>query len=198
MSKSWHSDNRRGSTRNMNSIRLFIKTSLVKRPIITNSIIYGTLCTFSEFSQQTLSKKLSQPIEPYDTNTIIKYVIYGTGIGGPLIATWYRFLDKKIVGTTLKISAKKLLIDQFTFTAGLLVVFYTSMSIMEGKKDIFEECRQKFIPTFKTSCCFWLPAQLVNFMVVPAVYRVTYIGVCSFVWINILCMLKREQLEKSE
>ncbi|XP_050514872.1 mpv17-like protein isoform X3 [Diabrotica virgifera virgifera] len=182
----------------MNSIRLFIKTSLVKRPIITNSIIYGTLCTFSEFSQQTLSKKLSQPIEPYDTNTIIKYVIYGTGIGGPLIATWYRFLDKKIVGTTLKISAKKLLIDQFTFTAGLLVVFYTSMSIMEGKKDIFEECRQKFIPTFKTSCCFWLPAQLVNFMVVPAVYRVTYIGVCSFVWINILCMLKREQLEKSE
>ncbi|XP_057654891.1 mpv17-like protein isoform X2 [Diorhabda carinulata] len=179
----------------MNNVRFFLKTCLEKRPILTNSLIYGSLCTISEFSQQTISKKLSKPIEPYDTASITKFAIYGTGIGGPLIALWYRFLDKKFPGCSLKIAVKKLAIDQLTFTAGLLVVFYTSMSIMDGKKDIFEECRQKFIPTYKTSCLFWIPAQLMNFILVPPIYRVIYIGTCSFVWINILCYLKRQKVE---
>lgn len=72
------------------------------------------------------------------------------------------------------------------------------MSLMEGKKDIFEECRQKFVPTFQTSCLFWLPAQLVNFMLVPPVARVVYVGMCSFVWINLLCWIKRKDYVTEE
>lgn len=35
-----------------------IRTYLGKYPILTNSLIYGTLCVGAEFSQQTLSKKI--------------------------------------------------------------------------------------------------------------------------------------------
>ena len=41
------------------------------------------------------------------------------------------------------------------------------------------------------SCSFWMPAQAVNFAMVPNQYRVVYIGAASFLWVNILCVLKR-------
>jgi len=66
------------------------------------------------------------------------------------------------------------------------------MNLLEGKKDLLEECKQKFIPTFKTSCVFWMPAQAINFMLVPPGARVIYVGLCSFIWINMLCWIKRK------
>ncbi|XP_014477679.1 PREDICTED: N-acetyltransferase 9-like protein isoform X3 [Dinoponera quadriceps] len=71
----------------------------------------------------------------------------------------------------------------------ILMIQY-GMSLMEAKSDILRECRMKFLHTFQTSCEFWLPVQLVNFLLVPASLRVTYVSVASFCWVNILCYLK--------
>ena len=68
---------------------------------------------------------------------------------------------------------------------------------MERAKDPFRECREKFTPTFALSCLFWLPAQSINFMWVPSKYRVTYVGLCALVWVNILCWLKRQNYSTS-
>ncbi|XP_049862091.1 mpv17-like protein isoform X3 [Schistocerca gregaria] len=104
----------------------------------------------------------------------------------------YRWLDRRFVGTAAATVLKKMLLDQFVLTPPLLVAFYVSMSLMERKKDLFEECRNKLVPTFKTSCLFWMPAQLVNFMWVPPAARVIYVGSCALVWVNILCWFKRQ------
>lgn len=87
------------------------------------------------------------------------------------------------------------------------------MSLMEAKSDILRECRVKFLHTFQvrflsssakiilwescnlvlffqTSCGYWLPVQFINFMLIPAYLRVTYVSVASFCWVNILCYLK--------
>ncbi|KAL1505592.1 hypothetical protein ABEB36_005121 [Hypothenemus hampei] len=134
-----------------------------------------------------------KPSRPIDKSSIGRYAIYGTAIAGPLLTVWYQYLDKKIPGTaTTRIVIKKLLIDQFFFTPQLLAIFYISMSILERKQDLLEECRNKFASTFTASCLFWIPAQTINFSVVPNLYRVTYIGTCSFAWINILCFFKRQ------
>lgn len=67
------------------------------------------------------------------------------------------------------------------------------MSLMENKKDILEECKRKLIPTFKTSCAFWLPVQAINFLLIPPTFRVAYVGTCAFAWVNILCWFKRQE-----
>ena len=36
-----------------------------------------------------------------------------------------------------------------------------------------------------------MPAQAVNFLLVPPGLRVVYVGTCSLLWVNILCVLKR-------
>ncbi|CAH0546468.1 unnamed protein product [Brassicogethes aeneus] len=186
----------------MSKFLTLLKSCLNKYPVVSNSVIYGSLCVAAEFTQQTVTKKvLPETSQPYDAETIGRYSIYGTAIAGPILAVWYRFLDQKISGTTVKIVAKKMIVDQFTFTPTLLVIFFVSMSIMERKPDIFQECREKMVSTFKTSCMFWLPCQAVNFMLVPPVFRVTYIGTCSFAWVNILCWIKRQgnaQIEETQ
>ncbi|KAJ8911419.1 hypothetical protein NQ315_005952 [Exocentrus adspersus] len=177
----------------MNKLVQNFRRILDKHPLISNSVIYGSLCVAAEFTQQTVTRKvLDSPSKPYDLETIGRYSVYGTTLAGPALTVWYRFLDKKFVGTATKIVIKKLLIDQFFFTPQLLVVFYISMSVMERKSDIFEECRSKFVQTFKTSCMFWFPAQATNFLLVPPTFRVTYVGICSFAWVNILCWIKRQ------
>lgn len=67
---------------------------------------------------------------------------------------------------------------------------------MEGAKDPFAECKEKFVPTFVRSCLFWLPAQTLNFMYVAPQFRVVYVGTCALIWVNILCWLKRQNYEK--
>lgn len=69
------------------------------------------------------------------------------------------------------------------------------MAIMEQAPDIFAELKEKFVPTFLRSCLFWIPAQTANFMLIPPRFRVVYVGTCSFVWVNILCYIKRQDLK---
>ncbi|XP_057331168.1 mpv17-like protein 2 isoform X3 [Microplitis mediator] len=106
---------------------------------------------------------------------------------------WYSWLDKMFTGKTPKIVVTKLLCDQFVLTPPLIVLFFTSMSLMEGKnkENLLDECNAKFVKTFATSCIFWLPVQFVNFLVIPPAFRVLYVSVASFCWVNILCHLKR-------
>ena len=71
-----------------------------------------------------------------------------------------------------------------------LFCFFVLMSWLEGKDDVLAECRLKFSAAFAADCVFWIPVQAANFMLVPAAYRVSFIGVMAFVWLNILCVIK--------
>lgn len=69
---------------------------------------------------------------------------------------------------------------------------------MERAKDPFEELRQKFLSTFGRSCLFWLPAQSLNFLLIPPKFRVIYVGSCALIWVNILCWIKRQNIQPIE
>uniref|UniRef100_A0A0A9XRX9 Mpv17-like protein n=1 Tax=Lygus hesperus TaxID=30085 RepID=A0A0A9XRX9_LYGHE len=176
--------------------------SLFKRyPLLANSTVYGSMCVTAEFSQQYINKRYLDPKippEPIDKASLARYAVVGSCINSNILYFWYKWLDANFVGKSSKIVVKKLLLDQFLLTPQLLGVFYISMSIMEGKSDLLAELKQKFVPTFQTSCCFWLPAQAVNFLLVPPMARVVYVASCSFLWVNILCFIKRKEMISQE
>lgn len=60
----------------------------------------------------------------------------------------YKWLDKKFVGTSKSVIIKKVLLDQFVMTPPLYVIFYLCMNLMEGRRDILKECKEKFLRTF--------------------------------------------------
>lgn len=144
----------------------------------------------------TLNTLLTQttPPEELDKPTIGRYAVMGTLIYSPILYNWYKWLDRSFPGTTKRIIVRKLFLDQFILTPPLLVIFFTGMSLMEMREHPFEECQKKILPTFVRSCMFWLPAQTVNFLLVPPHLRIVYMGCASFCWVNILCYIKRQKI----
>ncbi|XP_075224727.1 mpv17-like protein isoform X2 [Lycorma delicatula] len=176
-----------------------IKKVFKNYPLLANSVVYGSMCVGAEFSQQVIKRKFLDkkvPPDPFDTGALARYAVIGSCINSNLLYFWFNWLEYAIPGTLLRSIIAKLLLTQFILGPPFVASFYISMSLMERKEDLLEECREKFIPTFKTSCGFWLPAQTINFLLVPPPARVVYVGTCSFIWINILCILKREELHK--
>lgn len=51
---------------------------------------------------------------------------------------------------------------------------------------------------FQTSCGYWLPVQFVNFLLIPPSFRVTYVSIAAFCWVNILCYLKNLPVSEDE
>lgn len=162
-----------------------------ERPLLANMVSYPTLYVCAEFSQQTILMRLDESRKNYDWKTMVRYAIFATTASAPFLHYWYRYLDRVIPAKGTKEAIQKALTDQAVSSTILLAIFYTSMSVMEGKEDIFAELKAKFVPTYKLSCCFWIPAQCVNFFLVPPHLRVVTVGLCSFAWVNILCVMKR-------
>ncbi|KAL4149550.1 hypothetical protein QTP88_003478 [Uroleucon formosanum] len=178
----------------MSRIIRVVKETFNKYPMIANATVYGTMSVGAEFSQQILTKRIlnkTKPQEPIDINLLGRYAIVGTLISPNIVYLWQNWLDKAFVSTAPKIILKKILLNQFILTPPLYVASFVSMSLLEGKKDLLEECRQKFIPTFKISCMFWLPAQVIKFTLVPPAAYANVDRMCSFVWLNILCWKRR-------
>ncbi|XP_012265163.2 mpv17-like protein 2 [Athalia rosae] len=128
----------------------------------------------------------------YNWAQLKRFAIYGCLLAGPILHGWYRWLDAVYSGTSKKIVFKKLLVDQFVLTPALLAFFFISMNLMEGKSDILAECKAKFFAAFGIACIYWIPVQTLNFIIVPPAFRVLYVGVAAFCWVNILCYVKRQ------
>jgi len=95
---------------------------------------------------------------------------------------------------------KKVILDQFVFTPFVVIVFFVGMSYLEGKKGqkLFDELKEKGLKTFAMDCCFWIPATTINFIFVPPWLRVTFIGLASFMWLNVLCWIKSWPISDSQ
>lgn len=70
-------------------------------------------------------------------------------------------------------------------------------SLLEGK-NVQNELQAKFKTAFIANQIFWVPGQTINFYFVPGHLRVAYISVASFLWINVLCFIKRQKIVKEE
>lgn len=143
-----------------------------------------------------LDHESSMSIQQYNWPRLKRYAIYGFFLAGPLLHGWYKWLDTFYKGKSIKLVLTKLFLDQFILTPPLICLFFISMSLMESKTDIFEECKTKFLKTFQTSCLFWIPVQFFNFVLIPPTLRITYVSIAALCWVNILCYIKNVPLVK--
>ncbi|KAI5637134.1 mpv17 / PMP22 family domain-containing protein [Phthorimaea operculella] len=172
----------------------WFKHSLKTRPVLTNTAVYATFYSAAEFSQQTYNKIYLK--EEPDFKSAARVVAVGSTLYAPILYHWYKFLDRKFAGTAVKMVATKVFLDQFTMTPVLIATFFTLLGILERKEDIFEELREKYKKTFIANQMFWIPGQTINFSLVPPNFRVVYVASASFLWINVICFIKREKIVK--
>ncbi|XP_046968667.1 mpv17-like protein [Vanessa cardui] len=175
----------------------FWRTSLKKRPVITNTVVYATFYTAAELSQQTFNKIYSPEKPEIDLTSAGRIAAVGSCLYAPTLYYWYKFLDRKFVGTAVKSVATKVVSDQLLMTPVLLAAFYTILGVLERKEDVFEDLRDKYWKTFIANQAFWIPGQIINFAFIPSNLRVVYVASASFIWINVLCFIKRQKVVKN-
>lgn len=178
----------------MSRIVTALKQLAIRKPLLANCIAYGGLYSGAEFTQQLLMKKaLAEKSEPCDLGLVGRYAVLGSTIYPVGLYYWYNWLDRAIIGTAARTLAFKVVLDQIVTMPPMIYVFYIGMSLMEGRKDIYGEFKEKFWTTFWTSCAFWMPVQYINFFLMPTSLRVVFVATTSFLWVNILCILKRNE-----
>ncbi|XP_054993020.1 mpv17-like protein [Sorex araneus] len=150
---------------------------------------------------------------PWPTNVLLYTALYSSGDalqqhlrGGPAdwrqtrrVATlavtfhanfnyvWMRVLERALPGRAPRTILAKVVCDQAFAAPVGISAFYTGMSILQEKDDIFLDLKQKFWNTYKTGLMYWPFVQLTNFSFVPLHWRTAYTGVCAFLWATFMC-----------
>ncbi len=94
-------------------------------------------------------------------------------LGGTLIAPslhlWYGFLGRSIQGAGLQPAMKRMLLDQLIFAPSFIGCFFCALAGLEGKSraELEAQLRKDWAPSVVANWKLWVPAQLINFSLVP-------------------------------
>ena len=171
--------------------------SMAKRPVMTNMITSGESMTLGDTVAQTV--ELSRSNKPlvwsnYDRTRTAIACGWNTLLFTPLFFVWFRRLDRWFPGTSLTTVLKKVSLNQCVVAvpvnAGFLT-FTTSVEQLLGNKKfnpskVFERVETQLTEDlpglFLRSCMLWFPVNMLNFLYVPATFRVVPTIFVSTVW----------------
>ena len=101
----------------------------------------------ADVCQQNIENRNSDSLKFYDLNlTRTQHIATIGTIIGPLMFAWYTYLDKILPGTTFKIIAKKILLDQLVGGTLFIFIYIIGICLLEGQtlKQAINEFCQKF------------------------------------------------------
>ncbi|XP_066496930.1 mpv17-like protein [Tiliqua scincoides] len=146
-----------------------------------NVLLYGALFAAGDAAQQRLRGGRA------DWAQTRRVALVALAFHGHFSFFWLRALERLLPGRAPRAVLAKVLCDQLLGAPVAVLAFYTGMSLLQGKEDIFSDCRQKFWNTYKTGLMYWPFVQLSNFSLVPVHLRTAYTGLCGFIWAAFLC-----------
>jgi len=128
-----------------------------------------------------------------------RLMVYGGGIFGPLLTNWLGFLNKIQFSSPLKGVVYRVFMDQTMFTPVVVGVFFGSMTLLEGKSvaDAQERIRDSYVPTLVRNWGVFVPAQIVNFALVPPPMRFLAVGTVSLFWNSYLSAVNAREATKT-
>lgn len=119
-------------------------------------------------------------IDKIDLERTLQMGVSGS-IAGVICHNWYNFLDRIIIGRSLKMVMKKLMLDQLICSPIVIMSFFATIAVFEEHplENFTEEVRDKFWVLYKAEWVVWPPAQIINFYLLPTRYRVLYDNIIS-------------------
>eukprot|EP00611_Tribonema_gayanum_P005813 TRINITY_DN15038_c0_g1_i1.p1 TRINITY_DN15038_c0_g1~~TRINITY_DN15038_c0_g1_i1.p1 ORF type:complete len:293 (-),score=71.04 TRINITY_DN15038_c0_g1_i1:765-1643(-) len=97
---------------------------------------------------------------------------------------WYQILASAVDGMDHTASAfLKTALDQFVFTPVFMAMFFCAMMIVEGQSaNIGKKLSHDYLPTLVRNWGVWIPAQLINFRLIPLPYEVVWVNAVGLFW----------------
>lgn len=155
--------------------------ALVKRPILTQCLTFGTLGVTGDVITQTLIEK--QPV--YNLKRTAKFGFLSLCYVGPAIALWLRFLERPFGARKLLLKPwQKVIIDQSFFNPQINLYALPILGVLAGHnwEKIKDTIKNNYVSIMKTSYSIWPAVQLINFYFVPILYRAVFVSTFLLIW----------------
>lgn len=130
---------------------------------------------------------LEQQLELYN-GEIDKYCATRTShmatsgvVVGIICHYWYQMLDKYLPGRSMRVVAKKIVLDQLICSPVYISAFFVTLGILEKKQphEVWDEIKEKAWKLYAAEWTVWPVAQFINFYWIPTHYRIFYDNVIS-------------------
>jgi hypothetical protein len=149
----------------------------------------------NESSAEDTSSSSKQAVrsfwEEVDVSRTAKCAGFGATVTGPILATWYPFLERVCVNYS--VTARyglwgapiiKVLADEFIMDPPCLFMFFGYMNVCEGGtiETFKKKMETQFMPSWLASLAVWPWVLLGTFRFVPTYAQAPLINACCIVW----------------
>jgi hypothetical protein len=171
-------------------IRLFrsYNHSLMTYPVITKAVSASCLVALGDVICQIIFSDPSSA--PFSLQRTAQMGCIGLVLVGPSLHIWYGLLNRFIPEQSTRGALTRVALDQTVFTFPSILVFFTCLMLLEGRPDdIVDTIRASFWDTCVANWQIWIPAQTVNFLLVPPMYQVLFSNCVGLLWNVVLSFL---------
>ncbi|KAL1746457.1 hypothetical protein HDZ31DRAFT_62128 [Schizophyllum fasciatum] len=167
--------------------------ALLKRPMLTQCLTAAVLFSGGDvLAQQFVERRGSL----HDYTRTARLALYGGVCFGPPMTLWYRFLNTIKFATPRRAVLYRVWLDQALLTPVAVVYFFGMMSLLEGKPyEAADRVRSAYVPTLIRNWGVFIPAQILNFAIIPPQFRFAYVGVVSLFWNTYLSLANQAQAD---
>jgi len=176
----------------MASLLRAYNAALIRRPMAaqcaTGAFLFGT---GDVIAQQIIEKKGTD----HDFMRTARLGFYGGALFAPIITKWYQMLNNLQFKTPTRALVYRVYLDQAVLTPVAVAFFFGSMSILEGKgiTEAKNRISSAYVPTLLRNWGVFVPAQIINFGLVPVHLRFLFVGVVSLFWNTYLSAVNAQQ-----
>ncbi|XP_038202648.1 peroxisomal membrane protein 2 isoform X4 [Arvicola amphibius] len=125
----------------------------------------GILSALGNLLAQMIEKKQKKDSQSLDVKGLLRYLVYGFFVTGPLSHYFYLFMDYWIPPEVPLAIVKRLLLDRLLFAPAFLLLFFLIINLLEGKDAA--KMRSGFWPALQMNWRMWTPLQFININYVP-------------------------------
>jgi len=155
---------------------------LASNPLPTKAATSALLSVAGDLAAQTAGegKALSQ----VDAARTARFGALGAFLVGPALHFWYGTLARALPAQTTGAALARLAADQLAFAPIFLSTFIASLGLLEGAPaaECVSRVKSGIRPTLLANWCLWVPANFLNFRLVPPPLQVGFANVVALGW----------------
>ncbi|KAG7508690.1 Mpv17 [Solea senegalensis] len=155
---------------------------MTRYPWTVQIVTAGSLVGVGDVVAQQLIER--RGLSQHNVYRTAKMMSIGFFFVGPVIGSWYKVLDKIVVGGTKSAAMKKMLLDQLCFAPCFLGAFLTISGALNGltlDKNV-TKLKRDYTDALISNYYLWPPVQIANFYFVPLHHRLAVVQVVAVAW----------------
>ena len=168
---------------------------LNRRPVLTKMWTSGVINALGDI----LAQNFFETGERFRWKRLGVFTALGLLMVGPTLHVWYNALARFFVTPGFRSAVGSLMFDQFLFAPAFCAVILSTLAMTETHQvqKIWPKLEQDWAPTIVMNWKIWIPAQLVNFWIIPTNLRVLFANVVALAWTTYLSYASHKRVRSS-